>query len=126
MLTRYFYPKIISFPLLVLREGFEPPTCGIEARCSNPLSYRSICAAEIIIPLRRAVSLSVGNGPKLSEMTNFLRYARYQGMGIILLKTHESAESHEYGAESFKIGNHPVNMHPLPLRGQFVRQDALP
>jgi hypothetical protein len=25
---------------LVPREGFEPPTCGIEAHCSNPLSYR--------------------------------------------------------------------------------------
>jgi site-specific DNA recombinase len=26
--------------LLVPREGIEPPTCGIEAHCSNPLSYR--------------------------------------------------------------------------------------
>lgn len=25
---------------LVPREGIEPPTCGIEAHCSNPLSYR--------------------------------------------------------------------------------------
>ena len=25
---------------LVPREGFEPPTCGIEAHRSNPLSYR--------------------------------------------------------------------------------------
>ena len=27
---------------MALREGFEPPTDGIEARCSNPLSYRSV------------------------------------------------------------------------------------
>lgn len=27
---------------LVPREGFEPPACGIEAHCSNPLSYRGI------------------------------------------------------------------------------------
>lgn len=27
-------------PFLVPREGIEPPTRGIEARCSNPLSYR--------------------------------------------------------------------------------------
>ncbi len=25
---------------MVPREGFEPPTCGIEAHRSNPLSYR--------------------------------------------------------------------------------------
>ena len=25
---------------MVPREGIEPPTCGIEAHCSNPLSYR--------------------------------------------------------------------------------------
>ena len=30
------------FPILVRREGFEPPTCGIEAHCSNPLSYRRV------------------------------------------------------------------------------------
>ncbi len=27
---------------LVPREGIEPPTCGIEAHCSNPLSYRGV------------------------------------------------------------------------------------
>ena len=27
---------------MVPREGFEPPTCGIEAHCSNPLSYRGV------------------------------------------------------------------------------------
>ena len=29
-------------PFLVPREGIEPPTCGIEAHCSNPLSYRGV------------------------------------------------------------------------------------
>ena len=28
--------------ILVPREGIEPPTCGIEAHCSNPLSYRGV------------------------------------------------------------------------------------
>ncbi len=27
---------------MVPREGFEPPACGIEAHCSNPLSYRGV------------------------------------------------------------------------------------
>jgi hypothetical protein len=40
---------------LVPREGFEPPTCGIEAHCSNPLSYRGeyqpLKAGNDIIPI---------------------------------------------------------------------------
>ena len=32
--------------ILVPREGIEPPTCGIEAHCSNPLSYRGVPSAD--------------------------------------------------------------------------------
>ena len=34
------HPRQAEVIFLVPREGFEPPTCGIEAHRSNPLSYR--------------------------------------------------------------------------------------
>lgn len=42
--TRLPNKKLAFQPALYLvpREGFEPPTCGIEAHCSNPLSYRGV------------------------------------------------------------------------------------
>ena len=32
------------FVLLARLEGFGPPTCGLEVRCSIQLSYRRVCA----------------------------------------------------------------------------------
>jgi hypothetical protein len=35
------------FVLLARLEGFGPPTCGLEVRCSIQLSYRRVCAFSV-------------------------------------------------------------------------------
>ena len=39
--------------IMVHRAGFEPATRGIEARCSNPLSYRSSTISKFVVRVER-------------------------------------------------------------------------
>ncbi len=45
---------IKSLTVLVRLEGFEPPTCGLEVRCSIQLSYRrkTVCKPKIFKYMR--------------------------------------------------------------------------
>jgi hypothetical protein len=55
---------------LVPREGFEPPTCGIEAHCSNPLSSRG--ASESTLGFRKRASLAYCQ-PRVASSSSVLQ-----------------------------------------------------
>jgi hypothetical protein len=61
--------------ILVPREGFEPPTCGIEAHCSNPLSYRG--TTMILYPFTRYKCFFFRTYPA------FYLYFAFPGFGFI-------------------------------------------
>ena len=54
---------------MVRREGIEPPTCGIEAHCSNPLSYRRVLYVVINFLVRDRVVETLSEVWKTSILT---------------------------------------------------------
>ncbi len=71
---------IIDFPAesLVRPAGFEPATCGLEVRCSNPLSYGRITEILTYLPKGTAKSALLRAGPSFDE-----RSPRPLGLGQV-------------------------------------------
>ena len=70
---------------MVPREGFEPPTCGIEAHRSNPLSYRGVPRYNYTIMsiIRELLSFLLGFGISISAVVSTKLVARHYGINVL-------------------------------------------